>query len=483
MQRPVRTVRTVRLRGIFRGWRLFLAFIVLSLALIWLDARVKNGAGAAGFCPENPTWILSAEDFPTFWETASETREFDLLRHEVSNPLAFLERQVRLGTGIRPTPGRWRVWFGHRLLVAESKEGQGLCVYPGVLLRAAHALNALTSTPVDSQPIYQFGSYFYAWRQRYLVASPSLAYVEATLSAPPPVVELSQGSREIRVQWTGQPGGAVRLRALDGFPVEGRLRLATTDRDLPLHLNSTSDWEPAVVLTTSSWQDARAVIEAAMRLASLSETGRRMRELFVKPWERWQIDELPHNWDLGISQMTFALADVQFVDHTAVPVFAATFDSERPIRGSHPLLPLTATLPTQPCEWHGKSGVRASLWGDAFALCLGHTENSWHAATQEPLMEILTREEPPADQLPSDLVLRWNWNKNARLLTRLLAEAAANERLGKYSSDDFEQDVAPWLRALEDFGWLELIGESDSGWTTFRGALNRGNTPVQANTR
>ncbi|MCL4218429.1 MAG: hypothetical protein KJ052_15685, partial [Candidatus Hydrogenedentes bacterium] len=424
----------------------------------------------------------SAEDFPAFWETAFETRELDLIRQEVKSPLASLERQVRLGTGIRPTPGRWRVWFGHRLLVADSSEGQGLCVYPGVLLRIGHALNTLASTSVDNQPIYQFGGYFYAWRQRYLIASQSLGYVEAALSAAPPVVELSRGPSEIRVQWTGQPEGAIRLRALDGFPVEGRLRLSTTNRELPLHLSNTSEWQPAIFLTTSSWQDARAVLDTAVRLASLSETGRRGLNLFIRPWESWQLGELPHDWDLGISQMTFALADVHFVDHAAVPVFAGTFRSERPIRGNHPLLPLTATLNTQPYEWHGEPGLRAPLWGDALALCLGHTEYSWHATTQEPLMEILTRGEPPSEPLPDDLILRWNWGKNARLLTRLLAEAAGNDRLGRNNNDDFERDVAPWLKALENMGWLELIGESESGWTTFRGVLNRG-TPVRAESR
>ena len=136
---------TPRKRGVLRGWRALILAVVLIVAFVWLDGRVKRQASGVGFCPEDATWIAATDDFGAFWEGVGRTQAVERLRQDWPRPLAGWELAVRQATGIRPTPDRWRLWMGQPLLAAGSPDGKGLCVYPGLLLRGASSLHRLFS--------------------------------------------------------------------------------------------------------------------------------------------------------------------------------------------------------------------------------------------------------------------------------------------------------------------------------------------------
>ncbi|HIJ73937.1 MAG TPA: hypothetical protein HPP83_07535, partial [Candidatus Hydrogenedentes bacterium] len=132
--------------------------VVACLVSVHFDLSLKSSS-AEGFCPADAKLVVAASDFAAFWEKAVHC---DVGRQATARPpIQFrrLEVAIRNAAGIRPTPVRWRLWLGNRLLAATGETGSGLCVRPGLLLRAVHLLRRFLGVEAAEEGMYRFGDF------------------------------------------------------------------------------------------------------------------------------------------------------------------------------------------------------------------------------------------------------------------------------------------------------------------------------------
>ena len=167
-------------------------------------------------------------DFPSFCAKVADT-DAAALPHRDPRPFEAFELAVRKATGVRPTPLRWDVWMGPRFVWSRWNGTQGMCAHPGLLLRAVHAWRSLWGARPDAEGVYACAGQYYAWRDGFLLVSPSPEYVKAALDSPL-VDQLHEGNdTSLLVQWND---GDLRVHRT-GLPVEGTLNQALQSRANP----------------------------------------------------------------------------------------------------------------------------------------------------------------------------------------------------------------------------------------------------------
>ena len=117
-----------------RRWRTLIVAALPILLLAGLDAWLK-ATPDPGYCPEGALLAAAADDFPSFYAALGACDSSEAASSEVRAQISEMSRRIRIETGIRPTPLRWRVWLGNKFLAAYSDDGMGFCVHPGLLLR------------------------------------------------------------------------------------------------------------------------------------------------------------------------------------------------------------------------------------------------------------------------------------------------------------------------------------------------------------
>ncbi|MBN2310032.1 MAG: hypothetical protein JXR94_13750 [Candidatus Hydrogenedentes bacterium] len=462
-------------RRVLRGWRALAATIAVLACCVWLDARIKEGGPAgAGYCPADATWTAAAEDFSALWRQAADTNAIARVREEWPRPLSNIELAVRKATGIRPTPSRWHLWMGRRFLMAGSPDGVGLCVYPGLLMRAAHLVHRATlRAGRGDDGVFRFGELSYGWREGYLIVSRSRPYVAASLAAPPAAVEESLGDDELRVAWRGPSPAQFRMRAADGFPVSGRIRLEITERAAPLTLPDAWAEPPAASITATDWADVHALLAFIEEPFAGNPHWDEAKRLAAIVPRQWALDPLDAGWDASADQCALALIGLEFSGTLPVPRAALVLRPARPADGPHPLAPLLGPVDAIPYEWQGYPGVLAPLAGENLALCLGRDERDWLATTQEPVMAALVGSLAAGPAVPADVAVRLRWEPVGAAVEQAMVAMGEMELAGERNKADVAADLLPVARGLARLGLLELEGEAQDGWVEFEGFLAR----------
>jgi len=458
------------LYGFVRRWRALLVAVLAGLLLIWSDARLKS-TSLEGYCPENSDWVFAAEDFGRFWEALQKTERLRSVAQALSRPLAHLERVVRRTTGIRPAPLRWNTWLGPRLILASADGVTGMCVRPGLLLRAAAIADRCRPHGARADRLGRFRSLSYGWRDGFLIVSQSADYVRASLAAPVPPLALSRGRDEARFFVRTPVEATVRLRALDSLPIEASFTA-------PVAL------EHGALLLTNPWPKLPCISVAAAHSASLAQLIKTLQPalsrspfctavslLFSDLRERWRVGALPEGWDVGIEEWSVALTGLDTQESLPVPEAALILSGLPGPAARHPLEPLFLGGPVLPMAWNGEPGVLVPWWGEKLSWCLGRSGAHWLLTTQEPLMASLAESLREGPEVPADLALRVNWREVSRAAQALLPRAADLELIPRANSEDIRRDWMPVVDAVSDMGRCEVLGRFEDGRVILKGFL------------
>jgi hypothetical protein len=454
-----------------RRWLPLLLALLGIGGLGLVDSWFKVGGGA-GYCPADATWTVVCDDFPEFWRRLNGTDALSQVRAEWPRPEEDIERRTRKRLEIRPTPIRWDLWLGRRLLVAGNEDGTGICVRPGILARVAHRMLSIRGSE-SSDGIHSVRGIAYAWRDGFLIASESPAYVAASLQAESPVLTPAKAAEELRVIWIAEPAGSLVFSPADGLPIWGHIDVALTTRDEPLRMIPVTP-ETVLTVTTSQWRDLRALgREMDRRLAALA-IWPVLRSAAKTSWNQWQFPLPEQGWEEDIEQSTLVLAGFSHTEALPVPRLALIQDAEAKPNAEHPLKPLTAGAEVIPFEWGGRPGLLMSIWGEHVSLCLGRREEAWLATTDEALMRDLAAESPGTTPEQADVAIYGQWQPAMEATLGALRDAAEWELLPKYDPREAEQVFAPIFKALSRLGHLEITGTMNDNHLQFAGHLAGG---------
>ncbi len=437
-------------RRIARGWWWLLAAFVGYLALGVVDQELKYPPHP-GYVPAGAAWTAAAPDFPHAWRSALAAPWCGPIREKAFRQLHAAELAVREATGIRPTPARWRVWMGPNLWVGVKDGVWGLCVRPGLLMRAAHAVNRLFSHANNGDSVYVFGDFHYAWRDGFLVASPSLQYVSEALVAPPCVIQGAETALDgVTVGWKGTVTGWALFRP-DSPQVQGAcfvpvrtdgegLELGCAWPDPPLFSIAT---QASLPFLTPLWALIRDRVAEADVVACL-------------PY-------LPDLW----AAMAFPPVSLEVVQEAAIAFYlndanpgwpvpeiaAALKTTDPPPTGKHPLAPLFSEEGI-PYAWGDRPGWILPLWGEPFAVCAAASGPYWLAASRESRMARIIAG-PMRDIAPGRVAaVHADWMQISGAIQTLLRRGAALGLIPRRNARDAESELIPLARIPEKWGTL-----------------------------
>lgn len=469
------SVRHARSRwGRWLRWAGIAAAVCVFIALTAVDQRLKQ-APHGGFIPETASWRIHCRDLPLFWQTAERTPGMKALLEAAPQLRYSGELRVRLATGIRPTPARWRVWFGSAFTVAGLDNARGCSFKPGILLHAAHCINRLIGPVPDASGVYRFRRFHYAWREGYVIVSASPDYVAAALRAGSPLRVGSMERDECAIAWNGAESGSLRIRAGDGWAVSGSIPGVVTQRTRPLTLaGAWPDPAPILVATATRAADlpglaaaAKPLIGAIIPQGSVSfenmlaaATGQLAQVWGTGPWAAAAGE--------NTEECAFALTGMDANYTLPVPEVALIART-----------PESRSLPEEnapewtafPHEWNGVRGVVYPFLGEAITGCFAPWESGWIMASRERVMGQFAGRIPVLPDHPADAYVRLDWPGAADAAQTIVRTLAQHELLPGMNLREAEALILPGLRALGGFGVAYLDLWSAPGGIRFEGRL------------
>jgi hypothetical protein len=463
METPLSLARRFR---VARPWLILgVAVILLALAVV-SDNLFRGTPASGGYCPESASCILTAPDPAAMLRALGR---LDLAGDSGGgSPAGDLQLAVRKAAGVRPTASRWRLWAGRGIVLALADEGAGACVRPGMLVRAADAWLRLTGAVRVQEGIREREGMYYAWRDGFLVISPSRAYVLASLSAPPLPVKDAADSQALYLRWTGPHKGELTLKAAEGLPVSGRMQVALSERSEPLTLPHAWPEPPLIHITATSWSDLQAITDAAL---GSWEGWRRLGEGVTGWIARARIQPPIHQWQQTFGECSLALTGIDTSRPVPVPEAVLVMRSPRMLSGRHPLRGMTVGLPIVPYSWEGQPGSISPLLGEKFSLCLGRHGRDWLAASRASALGGVAGRLGEGSPVSADVLLQAHWPRLATTLETLLREAAKGEMLPGWNHDDVTRQAVPLLQRLARQGGLHIEGQAGGPWLVFSGQL------------
>ncbi len=463
---------TKLLRKLFRPWRLLIITLAAIVVLVVVDWQFRKSS-YNGYSPQSTTCTIIAEDFPGFYAALPGVDAVQSFSKASGYSISDTETAVRRQIGVRPTPFRWRVWLGDLLVVGVSKEGAGICLKPGLLLRCAEFATRFTSnSQLDADGIRSFNGLFYAWRDGYLLFSQQHSYVAACLKATVKMEKQSSGNR-LRIQLaTSQPNVELTVAPESGLPVSGWLNARITARTAPLTLAEAWPSDPLVSVTASSWADIctvsdtlKTLLDKASVVTTMLDAGRFHAQRF------FPFDKAPIAWDAGTDECSCILAGVDTSGIPPLPEVGFILRSTTAAEGAHPLEWLAQQGQSIPYEWNGRPGLMVPKMGEELSLCLSSHGSDWLATSQEPLMNAALGHLKQNTEVDADMAFRMNWTGLSKLALALANEATQFDLIPGMNPKKLETEVAPLLRAVGTLGQTSLDAQSNSNRLEFSGHL------------
>ncbi|HPC15769.1 MAG TPA: hypothetical protein P5318_06805 [Candidatus Hydrogenedentes bacterium] len=456
--------------GWARRWGPLLAAGAILGALALADAVIKTSP-MTGFRPSGAQWTITAHDAGAFCAALSQTPEGEGATKAFDEFIGEFQRKTRIQLGIRPTILRWRVWMGGRMVVASAPEGVGVCLRPGLLLHAVDGCRRLLEGPRN--PPFSFAGWRYAWRQGFLILSPSENYVAAVLQDG--VAVRHEGRLDaLHFRHFGPEEFQASVQAVPGLPVSGSIRARMEHAERPLVLPDS--WAKPPILSISVRKPAH-LADAARAMAPWigKACPDEWEKLIADAWDRWDVPSLPEGWEDDIIEISLALTDVVTASVFPLPVLACVMRGAN-AAAAHPLAAIAENSPAYPAEWNGEPGLRIPWMGSDFTLCLGRAGNDWLAATREPVMAQLaaeTREGVPSE---ADAALRIYWDRAGFLLRQIVQHAPQWKLLNVPPIADVRR-LDPVIDFISGLGHAALNAHARNGALAFDGFLTR---PVSA---
>ena len=299
----------------------------IAVALLAADSYLKNSAHL-GYYPAEAAWVAYTNELGGFWKALEATDLDARLGGAGHYPLQQWELDTRLSVGIRPTPGRWSVWFGQSFVLAGGEGGIAVCLRPGLLLRAADFAGRALGTVSESGGVSRYGDWAFAWRDGYLLASPSASVVEA-LRESGAIIERDALSENgaAGFRWRAGRDGEIVLTPEDGLPVRGWIAALAADSDsgrpagLPGNpairgpgMAERLSVPPLLTLTGTASEELADLIRHGLEHLPASE-------LFYPILEN-STRALPEGWAAPGIPFEFALAGVDTSEDLAIPEMA-----------------------------------------------------------------------------------------------------------------------------------------------------------------
>ncbi len=447
--------------------------LAILAAALWLDNRIKTQAPFAGYCPASADTILYGTDFGQFWGDALDTEQVQRVRSEWRRGGSGIELEARNLTGVRPTPSRWRLWMGHRFLVATTPAGYGVCTYPGLLMRGVSAIHGWFTEPIDADGVRAYGDVYFAWRDGFIIASLDPDYVRASLTSDAVAMKPDLPARAVRFESRVDPVMSIEVYAADEFPIVGQLATAMNERSAPMTLPNAWSTPPIASCSATAWSDIATVLATADDALSHSQTWSELRSVFDELFETWELH--PPTWqDERLDHCSLALIGLDVSSNVPYPELAFAVRSTLPAVGDHPLAGMLPTdIETIPYEWGGYPGTLYPMAGSQWAPCLGRQGRDWLGASRERAMRELTGRLAEGAPVDADFTLQIDWAQVSAALVKLITQVEDLELIPEMDRDEVRTFAVPFAQALRHLGRTAVLGESKDGVTTFEGRLAR----------
>ncbi|MCC6154588.1 MAG: hypothetical protein IT367_12550 [Candidatus Hydrogenedentes bacterium] len=462
-----------RKRKLITGWRLFF-LAVLAVASLWfVEDRFVSSAAARAFYPADTYCMVSSWDFPKAWAAFHRSDVFQRMKKDWPRPYGGWELATRLSTGIRPDPNRWTLWMGRRTVFAYAPEGVGITSYPGHLTRIVDALRRVLRYGPDDKGIATYREYNYAWRDGYLIASKSRAYVEAALAETNAPLLHTDSDALFTVQWEGEHPGYINFQNGSGAPVSGQMEFTTSDGERALTLPQAWPSTPLLSLTARKPDDIAALLAAAEGLVKDSSAYPQFRARAVDSIASWGLNAPRAGWAEGSDHLSLAVMDINAEQALPLPDLAVALRYPDISPETSPFAEFTAGRETIPFEWSGNTGVLLPLLGTEWSPCVVRTQHDWIVTSREALMAKVSGNlaEGPACAADVDVALRASWEKLGTFAEQIVARLAEDEAIPRMNLNDARADLVPKITALSKLGEIQIDGAVRGGTLKISGHL------------
>ena len=438
-----------------RPRRFRLVFVVLLLPIVLgavlADRRMATSSDA-GYLPPNAVWRVEASDLPGLFARWNELNTSAAMRRASPALHQDIPLAITRMTGIRPTPGRTRLWLGHTFLLAGDASGWCLSVRPGIALRLASWLGA----PLRSADEDDFWcDYASAWYEGFLLVASSQAYLDQVLAEGDSVPRAGVPEDAFRISWEGEHAGLLEVAVAEQIPLLFHLK---TPADPEAQLRYAAGW-PDAMLTVNSHRGA-PIAQAALAGGSWAESQMSsefagvLRGIATAWWPAYCPLDLVQapvgEWAAGIADADFG-PDIPVVES----LWAGRVLDFTSMDGLLPVL-------RQEYRWDDSVGWLIPVAGDARTWAMAEREGTTFLASHERRMSALlatARREPEAGVAALNL----QWKPAMATLRDALIRAAKEDLLPGYDGDDVRANMVPYLDAFADWGKLQLHAGSEGG--------------------
>lgn len=461
-----------------RGWITIAAVFGLAAVLAAANARMQRTTDW-GFYPADAQWVIAVEDFPLFWSAASNVPAMQAVKTNLPQWVHQAELSIRLATGIRPTPARWRAWLGPRLLIS-GRDGQwGGCLHPGILARGADLLNGLAGGGQNETGLRKFGNWYYAWRNGFLLISKWPEYVQRTLEGTAVKVPATPETDSAILWWQGDHAGHCILRVADGFPISGTLRSEFQPCEKPIIAPDSWPGKPLIAISGCNpgdmWKnggDAMAFLAQYPEIVAFQ----RIYRLFYERWGLGKVWNELQNFHGGVS---LAWTGLDTSETVPVPIGALLLAENGQPLTRHPGWSFMQASRPLEFQWDDRPGWVAPVLGEKFSICLSDKDGWWVMATQESEMDRLMADLHPGFLPGADMALRVDWKAISDVALRLLHIAAELELIPEMNLRDVDTNLVPITTVMAQWGTLFVAGEARDDTIEFAGHLTRSEGSAQ----
>ncbi len=428
--------------------------------MLAVDSYLKN-APHLGYYPSDATWVAYTNETGKFWQALNATFFSARLRRDGHNPLQQWESDMRASMGLRSTPARWSSWIGRSLVAARGDGGVGVCLRPGLLLRAAEIVGRALGTVSESNGISRYGDWAFTWRDGYLLASHSVSAV-VSLRDSSSIIEhgILSESGAAGLRWRAERDGEIMLSPDDGLPLRGWIAAPSAKPDkaqsaaslnrseirspgLAAHLTNT----PILTLSGTASESLADFIRYGLTRLPASE--------LVHPVLQELADALPMGWAEPGIPFEFALTHVDTSEGLGIPEMAYL----RPLRSpAHTGFPHPGALRQ---EWGAFTGWIQPHAGEKLSLCAAAYDSIQLLTSQEPLMAELAAALTKSDAVighGGELNMTLYWEPCSKLIGELLLSAADRELIRRRNREDIEARYLPYVELLSILGALQVEG-------------------------
>ncbi len=457
-----------------RGWLLLGAVLACLLVLAGVDRGLKE-APHGGFCPADASMVAFTAQWPAFWSHAEAT---DVGR-AAAEPLGKLTHEASLpvlrSTGIRPTPARWRLWLGPTVLAGWRGDGTwGVCVRPGILARIAHTANCLVTGQLGSRRIYRLArrpgvaakaQIYYAWREGFLLVSPSRDYLLAALEASPRP-RRKDGATVVTLAWRRKVPMQLTVKASDGLPLRATVDVSVSATPTALRLANAWPDAPTLSLSAASWEHARAL--AAALAAPLPPTV--VEQCLPLALGICGFDRLKDDWADGVGACAVALSPGAVWPEATVALERLHPESD----GRHPWLAAIPPDERLPVAWADDTlGVMAPILGKPWTLCLDEEPGAkaWLATTTEEAMARLRGRMTLREGPVADYALTLRWPEAGKVAATVLRTLIQSELIPGWGGKDLDSVLKDLESISQYLGTADLTGTVEGGQVVFEGLL------------